>query len=156
MQNIGNVHHVADGVYIGGARAVYLVPELRRAGVTRVLKLYFHIPDWPEDFLVCDNPLEDGVFVPQEVLQRGVSFVREQVEAGEKVLVVCGAGISRSSTFVLAYLLERGYELREAWQLLSTRHPIALPLPQMWDSLFTHYDLPYTYRDVVSWRVEKL
>jgi hypothetical protein len=118
MQNIGNVHHVAHGVYIGGARAVYLVPELRRAGVTRVLKLYFHIPDWPDDFLVCDNPLEDGVFVPQEVLQHGVSFVREQVEAGEKVLVVCGAGISRSSTFGLSV----GARLRIAPGLATLEH----------------------------------
>ena len=46
------------------------------------------------------------------MLQRGVSFICEQVDAGKQVLVVCGAGISRSLTFVLAYLLERGYELR--------------------------------------------
>lgn len=153
-QNIGEVHHVVDGVYIDGARAVYLVPELRRAGITSVLKLYFHAPEWPKDFVVCDNALEDGQFVSQEALQRGVAFISGQVDAGEQVLVVCGAGISRSSTFVLAYLLERGYELPDAWRLLRARHPPALPALQMWNSLLTHYNLPYTLEDVAKWWFE--
>ncbi|MCP4517435.1 MAG: dual specificity protein phosphatase family protein [Delftia sp.] len=87
-------------------------------------------------------------------MQRGVAFIKEQVEAGQAVLVVCGAGISRSSIFVLAYLLERGYHPREAWRLLHSRHPQARPLPKMWQSLLAHYDLPYTMRDVIDWQLK--
>ena len=152
-QDIEIVHHVADDVYISSSGAIQLVPRLRQAGITSV-KLYFYIPDWPDDFLVCDNPPKGGEFIPQAVLQRGVSFINEQVDAGQTVLVVCGAGISRSSTFVLAYLLERNYHPRDAWWLLHSRHIRAMPLPLMWQSLLTHYDLPYAVRDTYEWMVE--
>jgi protein-tyrosine phosphatase len=153
-QDIEIVHHVADGVYISSSGAIQLVPRLRQAGITSILKLYYHIPDWPDDFLVCNNPLRDGEFIPQAVLQRGVSFIKEQVDAGQAVLVLCVAGISRSSTFVLAYLIERGYHSRDAWRLLHSRHIRAMPLPLMWQSLLTHYDLPYTVRDTYEWMIE--
>jgi len=91
--------------------------------------------------VIFKNSLDDREITEAETLQRGVSFVKQQVEAGRPVLVMCGAGISRSSTFVLAYLLERGYSLEDAWRLLSERHPAASPLPQMWRSLIDYYDL---------------
>jgi protein-tyrosine phosphatase len=154
MQRVGNADHVVDGVYIGGERAIDHVPELRTAGIKHVLKLYFDESDgdqWPDDFIICYNPLNDGQFVLPETLQRGVSFIKERVAAGEPVLVMCAAGISRSSTFVLAYLLERGYALRDAWQLLKEHHPEARPLPAMWLSLIVHYRLPHQVEEVLGW-----
>jgi protein-tyrosine phosphatase len=154
MQRVGNADHVIDGVYVGGARAIYHIPELRTAGIKHVLKLYFDETDWdqwPEDFVVCHNPLNDGEFIPLETLQRGVSFIKEHVAAGEPVLVMCGAGISRSSTFVLAYLLDSGYSLYDAWQLLRKQHPEAWPLPALWQSLIEHYHLPHRVEEVVGW-----
>jgi protein-tyrosine phosphatase len=145
VQNIPRVDHVIDGVYISGARAYYSIAELRAAGVTHVLQLYFDTPnwptEWPDDFVIFKNPLPDGEPIEAETLHRGVSFINEQVDAGRSVLVMCGAGISRSSTFVLAYLLERGFNVHDAWQLLRERHPSANPLPQLLLSLVEHYNL---------------
>jgi protein-tyrosine phosphatase len=145
------IDYVTEGVYIGGARAVDTAPQLRQAKITRVLKLYDWEPEWPADFVVCDNALEDGVFIPREKLDLGVTFITEQVNAGNRVLVACGAGISRSSTFVLAYLLTQGYMLPDAWRLLRERHYQAYPLPQMWESLIAHYALPHTLDEVLEW-----
>ncbi len=156
--HVGCVDHVLDGVYIGGARAYDYISALRAAGINRVLKLYFDVPDlpeqWPGDFVVCYNPLHDGEPIDQECLRRGVAFVKEQVDAGRPALVMCAAGISRSSTFVLAYLVERGHDLHDAWQLLSEHHPQAGPLWQMWLSLLAYYMLPYSLEEVINWVYE--
>ena len=145
-------NHVIDGLYIGGARLIYRVDELRAAGVTSILKLYESEPSWPSDFTVCNNELPDGVFIPRETLDRGVKFIDAMMSEGKPVLVLCGAGISRSSTFVLAYLLKRGYKLPDAWRLLKDRHREADPLPEMWKSLIEHFDLNYSVEDVLDWR----
>ncbi len=145
------VDRVIDGLYIASARAAYQAPALRKAGITRVLKLYENGPAWPPDFRLCDNPVEDGAWLPSVDLWRGTAFVQEGLAAGEKVLVVCAAGVSRSATFVLACLVERGYDLRQAWDLLREKHPQAWPALELWESLLRHYKLPYTMRDVVEW-----
>ncbi len=151
MDDLRHIDRVIPGLYISGARAVYQAPALRKAGITRVLKLYEGPPDWPPDFHVCDNPLEDGAPIPSYILSAGVAFIHQSMAAGEKVLVTCGAGISRSSTFVLAYLVESGYDLRDAWQLLRQRHPPAYPAFALWESLLAYYNLPYTLRDILEW-----
>lgn len=151
MKNIAGITHIVDGVYLGKARAYYANPQLQKAGLKRILKLYLGAPYWPDAFLVCENTLDDGVFIPLEKLQRGVTFIQESVNAGAKILVVCGAGMSRSVTFVLAYMLEKGYDLKEAWQLLHSQHPPAHPTPAMWQSLIEHYQLPHKVEEVIHW-----
>ncbi|HEX3051188.1 MAG TPA: dual specificity protein phosphatase [Aggregatilineaceae bacterium] len=145
------VDHVVDGVYISGWRATLYADQLRANHLLWVLKLYMDQPYFPPDFITLENSLNDGEFIPLSVLRRGVDFIVKQVDAGNKVLVMCGAGISRSSTFVLAYMLERNYDLRQAFQTLRLTHPIATPHFQMWLSLLAHYHLPYTLTDIFDW-----
>lgn len=44
----------------------------------------------------------------QETIERGVEFVKAQIDAGKKVYVHCKAGVGRSATIVTAYLLKYG------------------------------------------------
>jgi protein-tyrosine phosphatase len=70
------------------------------------------------------------------------------------LLVACRYGVSRSSTFVLAYLVqEKGYDLPEAWHLLRSNHPLAYPARELWQSLLAHYRQPYTMADVEQWLI---
>ncbi len=147
------IDEIVDGLYVGGwIEGIEHTSTLRKMGITHILQLSTPHPAWPDDFVVCDNALNDGTFVPRERLERGVDFVRAQREAGHTVLVACAAGISRSTTFVIAYLLRAlGYDLYDAWQLVHSRHPKTWPACEMWESLITHYDLPYTMDDVRRW-----
>ena len=147
------VDHVIDGVYISGWRATHFAGKLRAAGIVNVLKLYEDIPFFPADFNVFENTLDDGELIPPHVLDRGTQFVYEQAENGRPVLVMCGAGISRSSTFVLSYLLKKQYDLRDAFVLLKQSHPVAQPHPQLWQSLINRYQLPYRLDEVMHWGI---
>jgi protein-tyrosine phosphatase len=151
MQEIPGLSHILDGIYIGKARVVYATDALRRAGLIHVLKLYEDAPHWPDDFVVCDNELPDGALIPPAKWQKGVGFLQACAAANQFVLSVCGAGQSRSVTFVLAYMLEQGWALPDAWQYLQQRHPDAQPNPYLWLSLIQQYHLPYHLADVLGW-----
>jgi protein-tyrosine phosphatase len=154
MPVILNVDHVVDGVYISGVRQAGLkVPALLEAGIVHVLKLYPPAGSWPwpAEFTVCDNPISDRLEIAQPQLRVGVDFVADQVAAARPVLVCCEYGISRSATFVLAYLVERGYSLHDAWKLLRERHNHASPDQALWGSLIKHYHLNHTIDEIYGW-----
>lgn len=47
---------------------------------------------------------DDPEFIPDEVIDAGLRFMKERYDAGDKVLVHCIAGHSRSTTLMLAFL----------------------------------------------------
>ena len=51
-----------------------------------------------------------------------------EVDAGEAVLVHCHAGRSRSATILAAYMLAKGWGLRDALDHITARRPV-LPNP---------------------------
>lgn len=154
MSNLFTLSEVLDGVFLAAGRVVYYVEDLRAKGITRVLKLYTSHPasiQWPTDFDICDIPVTDGVPVPSAYLRQGIDFIRDSIAAQAPVVVVCSQGISRSPTFVLAYLLETGFDLPTAWRLVKEKFPTANPQPPMWQSLLLQYQLPYSMADVAQW-----
>jgi len=55
-------------------------------------------------------------------------FIDEELRAGRRVLVHCAAGISRSSSLILAYLIKyRDYDLRTAFNLVKTARRVVRP-----------------------------
>jgi protein-tyrosine phosphatase len=90
--------------------------------------------------------VEDGVPLPVELLTKGLDFIRENRLAGRKVLVVCGAGISRSATFVIAALKDaEQVRLSKAYRDVKRRHPDTMPHPALWKSLCEYFgeETPY-------------
>jgi len=94
--------------------------------------------------------VEDGEPLAHDLLREGVAFVREQRAAGKNILVACGAGISRSATYVVAALKEEeGLSLVEGLRDLRAVHPAALPHMALWESLCDYYDEPFDYWDII-------
>ena len=90
--------------------------------------------------------IEDGEPISPSDLAQGVEFVRRHHAEGRRVLVACGAGISRSSTYAIAALKEtERLSLLEAFRAVSAIHADALPHPMLWKSLCEHYeeDVPF-------------
>ena len=91
-------------------------------------------------------PVEDFEPLPFDVLRQGIDFVRDAKQQGHTVLVACGAGINRSTTYCVAVLKEEeGLGLLEAFKEIKQKHGIALPNLPLWQSLCAYYqeDVPF-------------
>lgn len=91
-------------------------------------------------------PVDDGAPLRPGVLPNGVAFVRSEYTKGNRVLVACGAGISRSVTFAVAALKEEeNLSLIDALRAVIEVHPSGMPHPHLWQSLCDYYgeDVPF-------------
>lgn len=95
-------------------------------------------------------PIEDGEIISDESLRRGIDFILSQHASGQHVLVACGAGISRSTTFAIAAIKEaERLSLLEAARLVRRAYPNGMPHPALWSSLCRQYQEPLSYMDLV-------
>ncbi|MEM6530729.1 MAG: dual specificity protein phosphatase family protein, partial [Chloroflexota bacterium] len=129
---------------IGKYRETIQLPLLKQYNVGALLHLADDVqhPGIESLSIVID----DGTTVKPEHIGQGVDFVREQKAAGKVVMVACGAGISRSSSFAIAALKEEeALSLKDALVAVKTAHPPALPHMALWQSLCDYYgeDIPY-------------
>ncbi len=122
----GTASQVDSNVYIGG----YIVAAdplfVKRAGITRIVKMFADTDAYPGGntrlpgvkYLVIpaqDTPEYDIRAAAFAALR----FIQEGIRNNEIVLVHCHAGVSRSATVVLLYLMvERGYSLDMAFSRL--------------------------------------
>lgn len=67
---------------------------------------------------------------------KAISFIDSAKKAKERVLVHCGAGVSRSATLCLAYLIqEHGMGASEAFAHVKERRSNVQPNPGFWRAL---------------------
>lgn len=60
--------------------------------------------------------------------QECIDFIKDALDNGGAVLVHCFAGVSRSATIILAYLMqERGMSFLDAMSFVKRRRPIIFP-----------------------------
>ncbi|MCU0542084.1 MAG: dual specificity protein phosphatase family protein [Oscillatoriaceae cyanobacterium Prado104] len=84
--------------------------------------------------------VEDGQGLSAQVLREGLDFVCAMREQQRRVLIACGAGISRSAAFATAALKEaEGLGLLVALQEIKQRHPETYPHFALWNSLCSYY-----------------
>ncbi len=55
---------------------------------------------------LVDVPPEKSKFIPDEIINRAVIFIRSQINIGENVLITCNRGESRGPSIAFAYLLK--------------------------------------------------
>lgn len=143
---------ITDGIAIGGWYDGRNAPLLRREGILAVLQL--HGQEGGEEFPDVEAVLliqqEDGKPLPADALRRGVEFIREQRALGRPVLVQCGIGMSRSVTFVLAYLHTEGMDLRDALRLITQKRRQALPHVILLKSLIECYGASATPGELLT------
>jgi protein-tyrosine phosphatase len=93
--------------------------------------------------------IEDGHPIPASDLQRGISFIEGHRTAERSVLIACGAGNSRSTTFATAALKSiEGLPLFEAFLQIRKANPRAMPDEVHWQSLCRYFD-----EDVAFWQM---
>ena len=97
-------------LYLGCRKVATCLPGLRQKNVTRVLNVTSTIPNHfesMEDFEYKQIAVEDKMEVDMmQHLPAAFQFIEAARLNGEKVLVHCYAGMSRSVTIILAYLMK--------------------------------------------------
>lgn len=96
-------------------------------------------------------PVEDFAPLSSKLLERGVAFIRSQKKLGNRILVTCGAGINRSSSFCTAALKEEeGLSVFDAFKEVKSKHPQSMPHEPVWISLCHYYnERPTSYLEVM-------
>ncbi|XP_068702765.1 dual specificity protein phosphatase 14-like [Montipora foliosa] len=129
---------ITDFLYIGGLAAAKMEDSLTKKGITCVINAATESPEINyESIRTTRIKLEDN-----PTCKIGVHFDlvadkidRVQRERG-KVLVHCIAGVSRSATLVLAYLMKhQKMKLIDAHAYVKKRRPLIRPNAGFWKDL---------------------
>lgn len=131
----GTADQVDTNVYVGGYLAAANEAYIAQEGITKIVKLFADDDTYPGgatrlkgvEYLVI--PAED---TPEYDICPGayeaVKFIQQCIKSGEKVLVHCHAGVSRSPTVVIFHLMiNRGIPFTLAFARLRLVRPFANP-----------------------------
>ena len=124
------LHYVIDRLYIGSQDSAVNLPALNECKITHILNVATVIENtFPEQYKYLNIQLLD---LPQTNIRKVFSqtneFIKQAIANNGCVLVHCNAGISRSASIVLAYLLGIHYmKYEDAYQLLKTARSMIRP-----------------------------
>ena len=100
--------NIVDHLYLGSAAHAAQCELLERLGITALLNVSPNCPNhYPEKFEYVTIPVEDNSTADIKMhFLKGIDFINSVQQRGGKVLVHCKAGVSRSATLCLAYLIK--------------------------------------------------
>jgi len=124
--------HIKDGIYIGSVKDANNINFINEKSITHVLCVAsevqpaFHNGVVYKHLKLSDHPL----FSIFGYLSEASNFIKSGKEDGGNILVHCRAGISRSSSCVIAYLIEKdNMTLQDSIKLCKKKRPIICPNP---------------------------
>ncbi|KAK2840694.1 hypothetical protein Q7C36_012273 [Tachysurus vachellii] len=140
-------------LFLGSAHHSSQRELLRRCNITAVLNVSSSCPNlFEHELSYMTLRVEDSMAADIRVLfPKAIHFIDSVKESGGRVLVHCQAGISRSATICLAYLIHaRRVRLNEAFEFVKRRRQVISPnLAFMGQLLQFETDVlcPYTVLD---------
>lgn len=121
-----------DHVLLGDAGQVL---AMAAAGAHRLVDLRSETTPPRLDITIHHHPLTDLMDDQDDLILAAATHVHDLVTGGTCLGVYCMAGVSRTSTVAIAYLMLRGHSLSEATDEVRRVRPQALPAMQLWRSL---------------------
>ena len=92
---------------------------------------------------------DDGYPFTEEMIVHGLDFIKEQHALGRRILVTCGAGVSRSPLFAIAALHEiEGLSMIDGYWQIKASNERAMPDQQQWDNVCDYFDEPTPFWDL--------
>lgn len=120
---------IIEKLYLGNLKAASDYAALKQHGITHILQVASGIkPFFPKDFTYKVINITD---TSQSSLIRhfpaAIAFIKEGMSRGA-VLVHCHAGVSRSASCVIAFLMhENNMGFETAFAFASKRRPVIFP-----------------------------
>lgn len=130
---------VRDWLYISDFATATSATIVKDAGIQAMLQLFQAFEMAGIETLYLDVP--DGLSLRRDLIERGIAFIQEQQAKKHRLLITCGAGISRSVMFAIIALREiEGVSLKEAYYQIYGGHPKAMPDHIHWQAVAQYYD----------------
>jgi hypothetical protein len=107
----------------------------RELGISRVVDVRGECCDDEEilrrhGVLLLSLPTQDRCAVSQEMLDRGVAWVRTQLDAGHRVHIHCEYGIGRSALLALCVLVSQGHDPLQVLRKVKSARWKVSPSPE--------------------------
>lgn len=131
--SLENCNEIDTNLFLGGITAALqtqvLVDQGIRAVVCCVREVEFPDCDFHKDLEYYRVDVEDIGREPIELFwPEATEFIHSCITQDKPVLVHCRAGVSRSASTVIAYLVQyQGYSLRDAFLLARAHRPVVTP-----------------------------
>lgn len=127
----GRFNRITPQIILGGQPARRHLIKLAQAGVTGVINMREEYSYRDEIGLTNLNYLElptaDNTPPTAQDLQRGVEFIRNEIEQGGSVYIHCWEGLGRAPSMVAAYFISQGDMPEEAWSRIRRARPFIRP-----------------------------
>jgi len=121
---------VTEQLYVGPQYDKAGKAHLEAHGITAGVNLRVEFDDAEYGLSLshyCHLPTIDDDAPTQEHLLQGASFIRERINAGDKVYIHCAGGIGRAPTMAAAYLVTTGCSVNEALTAIRAVRPFISP-----------------------------
>ena len=125
-------NEIIDNIYVGNYRFALNSSLMIKEGITHILNCGNGLKNFYENdniFKYLYIPLYDSESQKLEkYLEKSNKFIKEGSENGNKILIHCGSGMSRSVTLCLMYMIiEKKYKFSEAYKIMKEKRKCALP-----------------------------
>ena len=125
-------NEIIDNIYVGNYKFASDVELLLKEGITYILNCANGLKNFFENenlFKYLYMPIYDSESQKlDKYLEQTNNFIKEGSENGNKILIHCGSGISRSSTLCLMYMIMvKGYKFSDAYTLIKQKRNCVLP-----------------------------
>jgi len=121
-----SIDKITDKLYLGNECGAHNQEMLTKLGITHILVAgnYLH-QKFPKNYKYLKLPLIDR---PKQDLFAHLQDAFDYIDSGEKVLVHCAGGMSRSASIVIAYVMVKNkWKYEETYKFLKEKRPIVCP-----------------------------
>jgi atypical dual specificity phosphatase len=121
---------VVDGLFVGTAEDAGNQALTGEYDIEVIVSLTHESPDdwFPSDLMVVRLPMKDGPQNDQQIFEQAVNRVLSRLRAGDKILIHCSAGASRSpAVAATALALYNEVGLETAFEQVTNRRNAADP-----------------------------
>ena len=127
-------NEIIANVYIGNYKFALDAELLIKEGITYILNCGNGLKNFYENenlFKYLYIPLYDSEAQKlDKYLDTTNKFIKEGSENGNKILIHCGAGMSRSASICLMYMIiEKKYKFSDAYTLMKQKRKCVMPNP---------------------------
>ena len=132
FDKVPSYNEIIDNIYVGNYKFALDADLLIKEGITHILNCGNGLKNFYENdhiFKYLYIPLYDSESQKLEkYLEKSNNFIKEGSENGNKILIHCGAGMSRSITLCLMYMIiVKKYKFSDAYKIVKEKRKCAVP-----------------------------